>query len=84
MTHPIPVSPEEVMALRKEPIDGEIIAAAIAGIVQIARRKGQSLDELTAEVLKEDCILDGVQRRWLSQIVSQAWTSLSGGLQVEG
>lgn len=76
MNHPIPVSPEEVIALRQEPVDGEIIAAAIAGIVKIARQEGQSLDELTAEVLQEDCILDGGQRRWLSKLVSQVWQSL--------
>lgn len=84
MNHPIPVSPEEVIALRQEPVDEEIIAAAIAGVVQIARRAGQSLDELTAEVLKEDCILDPTQRRWLSKIVSQAWKSLPSSLEGEG
>jgi hypothetical protein len=55
----------------------EIVAAAIAGVVQIAKNKGQSLEDLTAEVLAEDQVLDQVQRRWLSKIVIQAWKCLS-------
>ena len=31
----------------------ELIATAIAGVVKIARSQGQSLDELTAEVLQD-------------------------------
>ncbi len=76
MNYPIPASPEEIMALRQKPIDEELIAAAIAGVIKIARSQGQSLDELTAEVLSEDPLLDQVQRRWLSNIVAQAWKSL--------
>ncbi|MGK7874650.1 MAG: hypothetical protein AB4426_15500 [Xenococcaceae cyanobacterium] len=76
MNYPIPASPEEIIALHQRPVDEEMIAAAIAGVVQIARSQGQSLDELTAEVLEEDPILDQVQRRWLSNIVTQAWKSL--------
>ncbi len=76
MNYPIPASPEEIMALRQKPIDEELIAAAIAGVIKIARSQGQSLDELTAELLSEDPLLDQVQRRWLSNIVTQAWKSL--------
>ncbi len=76
MNYPIPANPEEIMALRQKPIDEELIAAAIAGVIKIARSQGQSLDELTAEVLSEDPLLDQVQRRWLSNIVAQAWKSL--------
>jgi hypothetical protein len=53
-----------------------MIAVAIAGLVKMARSQGQSLQDLTAEVLEDDPILDRVQRRWLSQIVSQAWETL--------
>lgn len=76
MNYPIPVSPQEVVALRQEPVDEELVAAAIAGVIQIARSQGQSLDDLTAEVLAEDTLLDQVQRRWLSDIVAHAWDSL--------
>jgi hypothetical protein len=34
------------------------------------------LDDLTAEVLEEDSLLDVVQRNWLSKMVAQAWGSL--------
>ena len=76
MNYPIPASPEEIMALGQKPIDEELIVAAITGVIKIARSQGQSLDELTAEVLSEDPLLDQVQRRWLSNIVAQAWKSL--------
>lgn len=76
MNYPIPVSPQEIVALRKKPVDEELVAAAIAGVIQIARQQGQSLDDLTAEVLAEDTLLDQAQRRWLSDIVAQAWESL--------
>ncbi len=76
MNYPIPANPQEVVALRQKPVDEELVAAAIAGVVQIARQQGQSLDELTAEVLAEDGWLDLAQRRWLSDIIKQAWESL--------
>jgi len=76
MNYPIPVSPQEMAALRQKPVNEELVAAAIAGVIQIARSQGQSLDELTAEVLAEDSVLDQAQRRWLSDIVAQAWNIL--------
>ncbi len=76
MNYPIPVSSQEIVALRQKPVDEELVAAAIAGVIQIARQEGQSLDDLTAEVLAEDSLLDQAQRRWLSDIVAQAWVSL--------
>ncbi|MEP0747756.1 hypothetical protein NC997_07475 [Trichocoleus sp. DQ-A2] len=76
MNYPIPASPQEIVALRQKPVDEELVAAAIAGVVQIARQEGQSLDELTAQVLEEDSLLDQAQRHWLSDIVAQAWASL--------
>jgi hypothetical protein len=76
MHYPIPVNHQEIVALRQKPVNEELIAAAIAGVVQIARSKGQSLDELTAEVLADDSLLDREVRRWLSDIVAQAWQTL--------
>lgn len=76
MNYPIPVSHQEMAALRQKPVNEELVAAAIAGVIQIARSQGQSLDELTAEVLAEDSVLDQAQRRWLSDIVAQAWNIL--------
>ena len=76
MHYPIPVSPEEILALRDRPVNEELIELAIAGSVRLARLRGQSLDDLTAEVLEEDPLLDVVQRNWLSKMVAQAWGTL--------
>ncbi|MBD1864593.1 MULTISPECIES: hypothetical protein [Trichocoleus] len=76
MNYPIPVNSEEIVALRQEPVDEELVAAAIAGVVLITRSEGRSLEDLTTEVLTDDSLLDAAQRRWLSDIVAQAWQSL--------
>jgi hypothetical protein len=76
MNYPIPVSPEEILAFKEGQIDEEIIAMAIAGVVKIARQQGQSLEELTAQVMRDDSFLDQVQRKWLSDIVTQAWQAI--------
>ncbi|WP_421655310.1 hypothetical protein [Leptothermofonsia sp. ETS-13] len=76
MNYPIPANPQEVVALRQSPVTEELIAAAIAGVVQVARSNGQSLDELMAEVLADDALLDTKQRQWLSEIVAVAWEKL--------
>ncbi|MEM9540632.1 MAG: hypothetical protein AAGA60_14155 [Cyanobacteria bacterium P01_E01_bin.42] len=76
MNDSIPESPEEILALQKRPINEELIAKAIAGVVKIARSQGQSLDELTKEVLCDRGVLDRVQRRWLSELVVRAWQNI--------
>ncbi|NJL40127.1 MAG: hypothetical protein HC879_09410 [Leptolyngbyaceae cyanobacterium SL_5_9] len=76
MNYPIPASPQEVVALRQQRVDEELIAAAIAGVIGVARSKGQSLEDLRAEVLADDSLLDWQSRLWLSEIVAQAWESL--------
>ena len=76
MNYPIPVNPQEIVELRQKPVNEELIAAAIAGVVKIARSKGQSLDDLTAEVLADDSLLDWDARRRLNEIVVQAWNTL--------
>lgn len=76
MNYPIPASPQEIVALRQQPVDEELIATAIAGVVCVTRSQGRSLEELTAEVLADDSLLDLERRHWLSDIVAQAWKSL--------
>lgn len=76
MNYPIPANTEEILALRNRPIDEEIIATAIAGVIQIARHQGQSLEDLTAQVLNDDRVLDPLQRKKLSDLVTQAWEKL--------
>ncbi|MDB9534401.1 hypothetical protein PN451_00835 [Dolichospermum planctonicum CS-1226] len=73
MNYPIPDSPQAISALRKQPVDEELVAAVIAGVVKVVRSQGQSLDQLTAQVLEDDQMLDQQQRRWLSKLVAQAW-----------
>jgi hypothetical protein len=73
MNYPIPTNPQEMIALRQQPVNEELVASAIAGVIQIARSRSQSLDELKAEVLADDNLLDFAQRLWLSDIVAQAW-----------
>jgi hypothetical protein len=77
MNYPIPDSPQEIIALRQQPIDEELVATAIAGVIKIVRAQGQSLEELTAQLLADDSVLDQQQRRWLSQLVAQAWENFS-------
>lgn len=76
MNYPIPANPQEVVALRQNPVNEELIAAAIVGVVQVARSNGQSLNDLILEVLADDALLDIQQRRWLSEIVAAAWEKL--------
>ncbi|WP_341525902.1 hypothetical protein WKK05_25470 [Nostoc sp. UHCC 0302] len=77
MNYPIPDSPQDIVALRQKPIDEELVAAAIAGVIKVVRAQGCSLEELTAQVLADDPMLDQQQRRWLSQLVAQAWENFS-------
>ncbi|MDF5726741.1 MAG: hypothetical protein PUP92_01565 [Rhizonema sp. PD38] len=77
MNYPIPDSPQEIVALRQKPVDEELVASAIAGVIKIIRAQGQSLEELTAQVLADDSVLDQQQRHWLSQVVAQAWEIFS-------
>ena len=76
MNYPIPANTEEILALRDRPINEELIATAIAGVINIARQQGQSLEDLTAQVLRDDRVLDPLQRQQLSEIVTQAWQKL--------
>jgi hypothetical protein len=44
----------------------------------MARRQGQSLEELTASILQDDLVLDLERRKWLSEMIVQAWDMLPG------
>ena len=77
MNYPIPDSPQQIVDLRQNRVDEELVAAAIAGVIKVVSAQGQSLDELTAQVLADDSLLDKQQRRWLSQVVAQAWKNFS-------
>ncbi|MBD2102303.1 hypothetical protein [Leptolyngbya sp. FACHB-261] len=74
MNYPIPSSPEEIVALRQRPVDEDLIAAAILGVIRVARAQGQSLPDVMAELRRDDQLLDPDLRRWLCGVVEQTWT----------
>lgn len=73
MHYPIPASPQEIIALRHDPVTEEIVAAAIAGTIKMVSANGQSLEYLTAQLLADDSLLNMQQRQWLSDLVANAW-----------
>ncbi len=74
MNYSISANPQKI--LHHPSVSEELIAAAIAGVIQGARSNGQSLDDLMREVLADDALLDGQQRRCLGEVVSVAWENL--------
>lgn len=76
MNYSIPTSAQEMMALRQQPVTDELVVTALAGVVRIARSRQQSLEDLKAEVLADDSLLNREQRVWLSELVTHAWQSL--------
>ena len=76
MNYPIPAHTSEGGLRRQKSVDEELVAAAIVGVIDVARSHGQSLEELTAEVLADDALLDAKQRRWLSDVIAAAWEHL--------
>ena len=76
MNYPIPATTEEILALGNKSINEDIIVTAIAGVVGIARKEGQSLEDLQQQILQDDLILDIIQRRWLKDLIAKAWEIL--------
>lgn len=76
MDNSIPANMEEMLALKNVVVNEEVIATAIAGVVQIARQQQQSLEQLTESILKDDRVLDLERRQWLSQMIIEAWNIL--------
>jgi hypothetical protein len=77
MNYPIPDTPEEIANLRQSKVNEEIVASAIAGLIKMMRAQGQTLEDLIAQLLEEDSVLDRQQRRWLTHMVTQAWNSFA-------
>lgn len=73
MNYPIPATTEEILALGNKSINEDTIITAIAGVIAIARKKGQSLEDIQQQVLQDDLILDIMQRRWLKDFIAKAW-----------
>lgn len=51
----------------------ECLARAIAGVIEQTRARGRSWDDLADRLLQDDAILDQEQRRWLRDVVAEAW-----------
>ncbi len=62
--------------LKSEPVSPQLVAETIAFVIDTARNQGQTLEDLVKEILAEDQILEQPQRRWLSNIIIQAWKNL--------
>ena len=76
MNYTIPATTEEILALGNKSINEDTVITAIAGVISIARKKGQSLEDLQQQVLHDDLILDKIQRRWLKDFIAKAWEIL--------
>lgn len=76
MYYQIPNRTEEIVALSQYPVDEEVIATAIAGVISIARAQGQSLEDIVRELLEEDTLLSSHQRNQLSLVITQAWQEI--------
>jgi hypothetical protein len=76
MDYPIPSNKEEIVALSRGSVNEEIIARAIAGVVNVARQEGKTLEDIIAGVLQDDRLLDLDRRKWLSDLVVHAWSIL--------
>lgn len=73
----IPATRQELLALRQsQAVSAEVVASAIAGVIQLARAEGRSLAEVTAELLEDDPFLPHSDRVWLSELVASAWQQL--------
>jgi hypothetical protein len=57
----------------RQSVDEAALIEALAIVVQSARTNGQTLEDLTLEVLADDSFLEPHQRLILSEIVAKAW-----------
>jgi hypothetical protein len=76
MKDSIPTTLQEMIALRQQPVSEEVVATAIAGVIKIARSRKQTFEDLQAEVLADDHLLNPEQRLWLSELLAEAWQGL--------
>jgi hypothetical protein len=72
MNYPISSSTSQSIFVQ-QPVTEELILSAIAAVVVEARSQGRSLEEVRAEVMTDDSLLDDQQRYWLSEAVAQVW-----------
>lgn len=76
MKYSIPSTLQEIMALRQAPTSTETVIRAMAGVVQMARAQGRTLEDLLAEVAMEDQLLTEQQRSRLCEMLKNVWHRL--------
>jgi hypothetical protein len=75
MNYPIPASHGAATGLGQS-VDEATLVEALKVVILSARANGQTLADVTAEVLADDHLLDASQRRLLNEIVSKAWEQM--------
>ncbi|HEY9880543.1 MAG TPA: hypothetical protein V6D29_18940 [Leptolyngbyaceae cyanobacterium] len=59
-----------------QPVTEDHVLAAIVGVIQAARRNGQSIEDVQAALLADDALLEQPVRELLKDIVTEAWNCL--------
>jgi hypothetical protein len=57
-------------------VDENTLVEALQVVILSARAQGQTLTEVTAEVLADDQLLSANQRQLLSEVVAKAWEQI--------
>jgi hypothetical protein len=73
MQYQMPVTLEDVVALRGYPVSEELLVAAIAGVVELFQAQGKTLEQLKDHLMQPDQWLDDQQRLWLANLAADAW-----------
>jgi len=76
-TFPMENALEKLTDSRGRAVDETLIAGAIAGVVRAAQRRGQTIEELQAEMLADHQMLSLEERLLLSDIVTEAWERMA-------
>ena len=81
LTHFVNMSPSSLKTvLENSSSDKSVseahIATAILNVIETARSKGQSLEDVMTELMADDALLDPKSRYLLGDILTQAWNTL--------
>ncbi|MBE9032167.1 hypothetical protein IQ266_20725 [filamentous cyanobacterium LEGE 11480] len=75
MNYPIPPNSSDGDGLCKS-VDENALVDALKIVVISARANGQTLEDVKAEILADDQLLDVSQRTLLSDVVAKAWEEI--------
>ncbi len=75
MNYPIPPKGAEP-AGQSPSVHEKALVDALEVVILAARANGQTLQDITAEVLAEDNLISARQRQLLGEIVAQAWAQI--------